>query len=230
MQEDDYRAQFKSHNAIATFDDRPAAQAVLEQLKKEVSKGSVRLKAATEEPAVDFAESRDEVEGFVAGPGVSMTTSQAQGAFGASIMFAIVGAIAGAVIGFIWHAISPGTIPLVMKVVIGAACAGFAGGTFGFTAGGSFKPRARPGRDQGEYEGAPPREGAAQTPGEEEKIVVEVQTDENEEFLRAVQILEQADPARLDTFNEQGEVISTKKVGEARSDAEGPAPGRDLGR
>ena len=230
MQEDDYSAGFKSHNAIATFDDRSAAQAVVDRLKKEVAAGDVSLKSASDEPAVDFEESRDEVEGFVAGPGVSMTTSQAQGALGGSVVFAIVGAVVGAVAAFIWHSISPGTIPLLMKVAIGAVCAGFAGLTFGFQAGGSFKPRARPGRDQGEYEGTPPREGAAQTPGAEGKVVVEVKTDENDEFLRAVEILEQAQPSRLDTFNDEGEVISTKKTGEAKSDAEGPAPGRELGR
>jgi F0F1-type ATP synthase assembly protein I len=187
------------------------------------------MKPVQEEPAVDFAKTRDEVEGVVAGPGVSMSTSQAQGAFGGSILFAIAGAVVGAVAGFIWHSLSPGSPNLLVKILIGALCVGFGAGTFGFLAGGSFKPRARPARDRGEFEGGRRREGAAQTRDREGSVVVEVHTDESNEFLRAVEILETAQPARLDTFNERGEVISTKKVGGGKSDAEGPAPGRDLG-
>lgn len=228
MEEDQYSEKFRTHNVVATFDHRTAAQAVMDQLEKELSADKVRMKPVQEEPAVDFAKTRDEVEGVVAGPGVSMSTSQAQGAFGGSILFAIAGAVIGAIAGFIWHSFSPGPPNLLVKVLIGALCVGFGAGTFGFQAGGSFKPRSRPARDKGEFEGGPPRQGAAQTP-DRGTVVVEVRTDERNEFLRAVEILERANPVRLDTFNEQGEVISTKKVGGGKSDAEGPAPGRDLG-
>ncbi len=229
MEEDQYSEKFRSHNVVATFDQQTGAQAVMDQLEKELSPNKVRMKPVQEEPAVDFARTRDEVEGVVAGPGVSMTTSQAQGAFGGSILFAIVGAVIGGIAGFIWHSFSPGSPNLLVKVLIGALCVGFGAGTFGFQAGGSFKPRSRPARDKGEFEGGRPRQGVAQTPDQAGKVVVEVRTDESKEFLRAVEILEQANPARLDTFNEQGEVISTKEVGGGKSDAEGPAPGRDLG-
>jgi hypothetical protein len=229
MEEDQYSERFRTHNVVATFDQRTAAQAVADQLEKEVSPDKVRIKPVQEEPAVDFAKTRDEVEGVVAGPGVSMSTSQAQGAFGGSILFAIVGAVVGAVAGFIWHSISPEAPNLVVKILIGALCVGFGAGTFGFQAGGSFKPRTRPARDKGEFEGGRRRQGAAQTPDREGGVVVEVRTDESSEFMRAVEILELAHPSRLDTFNEHGEVISTKKVGEGKSDAEAPPPGRDLG-
>jgi F0F1-type ATP synthase assembly protein I len=229
MEEDQYSDKFRSHNVVATFDQEAAARAVMDQLEKEVSRDRIRIKPVQEEPAVDFAKTRDEVEGVVAGPGVSMSTSQAQGAFGGSILFAIVGAVVGVVAGFIWHSFSPEAPNLLVKALIGALCIGFGAGTFGFQAGGSFKPRSRPARDRGEFEGGRSREGVAQTRGKEGRVVVEVRTDESQEFLRAVEILERANPSRLDTFNEQGEVISTKKVGGGKSDAEGPPPGRDLG-
>lgn len=229
MNPDQYSGEFRSHNAVATFDERRTAQSVMDQLQRTIPRNHVRIKPADQEAVVDYAEIRDEVEEFVGGPGVTMTGSQAQGAFGGGLLFAGIGAVLGVVAGFIWHSMAPGTTSLLMKIVIGAVCAGFGGGIFGFQAGGSFKPRTRPGSNKGEYEGGPRREGAASTPSESGKISVEVHTDASDEFLKAVDILERADPHRLDTFNERGEVISTKTVGEGRSDAEGPPPARDLG-
>lgn len=222
----------RAHNVLATFPDRGTAEQAVTELRERAAIPPDRVIVTTkgDEPAVSSAEVRDELEGVIASPvlGAAMTETQAQGAAGGMVLFGIIGAIVGLGIAFLWAGGLPGTTGQSARAFWGALIAfTVAGGTLGMLAGGINKQRFKPSpRDQAAYEDEHVRKPAGPAPKTDQQPVVEVRTDDPAEFRDAVGVLGSLHPIRLDTVDAQGRVLSTKEVGPGRSDAGGPAPGR----
>jgi hypothetical protein len=202
------RWNLRKCNAIATFSDEKAAQGAVGELRSSgVDRSAISLTPLSEHEDAERAEMRDEVEGFVAGPGVALTKSMSRGAAVGTVTLGLIGAFLGLLIGLLWGGM-PGARPgATQKVFIAVGIFAVMGGTIGFMLGGFLKPRYRPGRDeQGEFEGEPVSPATVPEPEPETRaeMVVSVHLDDEAEFSRAVSVLEGMHPERLDVVGPEG--------------------------
>lgn len=205
------------HNLAATFEARSKAQQAADLLTEKLNRSSIRVTAKRRDAKVQYAEMRDELEGVVASPalGTAVTKSQAEGGSGGAALVGGTGLLLGALVGFIIHG-SPGSeISVAQWMLTWVLVPAFAGGTLGLLAGALLKQRYAP----APYDSAPDREAS---PGSgidsPEETVVEVATDDAGEFERALGLLEQLHPQRLDQFDSDGQVVSTSELGDRASD------------
>jgi hypothetical protein len=207
---------FRRHNLAATFGSHGKAQQAAERLRKDLSGSQVEVTTKRDDPDVQHAEMREELEGVVASPvlGSALTKSQTEGAVGGVLLLAGAGVVVGALVGFLING-APGSEVSVLRwlftwIVIPA----FAGGTLGMLGGGMLKQRYAPAPE----DEAPPREASPDAGLESPReAVVHVATDEESEFEKAIGILRGLGPDRLDKFDSEGEVVETLDLGERAS-------------
>jgi hypothetical protein len=202
-----------AYNLAATFPGRRRAQQAADLLSKDLSRSKIEIKSKGDDAGVQYAEMRDELEGVVASPalGSALTKSQAEGAGGGAVLLGGVGLVLGALIGFFINGAPGSEISVVRWLMTWALVPAVAGGTLGVLAGGLLKQRYAP----APHDSAPPREAAPDAGIEPAgETVVEISTDDESEFAKALDILEPLHPQRLDKFNSEGEVISTADLGD----------------
>ncbi len=206
------RWNLRKRNAIATFLDGKAARGAVGELRSSgVAHSAISLTPRSESEGVEYAEMRDEVEGFVAGPGVTATKSMTKGAAVGAITLGLLGAFLGLLIGLLWGGM-PGTRPgATQKILIALGIFAVTGGTIGVMLGGFLKPRYRPDSDErGEFEDEPVSPATTPIPamqGVSAETVVGVHLDDEAEFSRAVKVLEARHPERLDFVGQEGEAL-----------------------
>ena len=206
--------QFRNYNLLATFPDRASAEQAVGALRlRGLGDDAISLDSRSEEPAVEEAEMRDELEGMVAGPGVIASKSMSEGAIIGAVAGAVIGAIAGFLIGTVVFgpASSSRTAGIVISVIV------FAVGlsTAGAIAGGFLKPRYRPAEGDAP-EDREPRPGEAPGSGSPDpatEVVVGVHVDDESRLAAYEDVLEAAKPLRLDLVGKEGEVLDTEETG-----------------
>lgn len=200
----------------ATFSDPQAAQRAADLVSMAVPQSTVEVGPKNEEPAVKYAEMRDELEGVVASPalGTVMTSSQTQGALGGGLLGGGIGLAIGALIGFFMHGMPGGEVWWVRWILTWALIPAVAGGTLGMMAGGLLKSRYRP----ASKDTAPSREASPRAGIESPKTtVVTLSTDDDRAFEKAIDTLQELQPLRLDQFDAGGEVVTTQSLGDGSS-------------
>lgn len=206
------RWNLRKWNAIATFPDESAAARAVGELKSSgIAASAITLSPRSEDENAEHAQMRDEVDDFVAGPGVTATKSMSKGAAVGTVTLGVVGAFLGLLIGLLWGGM-PGSQPgSTQKILIAVGVFTVTGGTIGFMLGGFLKPRYRPDSDErGEFEDEPTSAATTPGPGDDEataETVVGVHLDDEAEFSRAVKVLEGRRPERLDFVGPEGEVL-----------------------
>ncbi len=207
---------FRRHNLAATFSEHGKAQRAAEQLRKDLSSSQVEVRTKKDDPDVQHAEMRDELEGVVASPvlGTALTESQTKGAISGVFLLAGVGVVVGALLGFLINGAPGSEVSVLRWLFVWIVIPAFAGGTLGALAGGMLKQRYAP----APHDEAPAREAAPdaglETP---EEAVVHVVTDDESEYERAIGILRRLAPDRLDKFDAEGQVMETLDLGDRAS-------------
>lgn len=230
MSDATYDSNFGRHNIVATFKESYEADQAARALKQRLGRSEIQVRRADNDPAVQQAEMRDELEGMVASPvlGSAMNKTQAQGAVGGAVAIAAITVALGAIIGVIVNGAPGNEVSIGRWLITWILTPAIAGGTLGMLAGGMLKPRYAP---------APKDEGTPKEANhgdhdhsrdQEPQFVVNVHTDDESEFQQALSVLKEMGADRLDRFNEDGQVLATREIGGGRSDAAGPAPGRTV--
>lgn len=205
-------ASFRRHNLAATFADHAQAQQAADQLSGQLRGAKVEVRTKKEDPDVQHAEMREELEGVVASPvlGSALTKSQTEGAIGGTVLVAGIAVVLGAILGFMVNGAPGSEVSALRWLFMWIIIPAFAGGTLGILAGGMLKQRYAPApHDEAPAREATPRAGL-DSPRE---AVVHVVTDDDSEADRAVEVLQGLGPQRLDRFNSEGEVVETLDLG-----------------
>ena len=212
MNESAYGENFRGHSVAATFDSPEKAEKAAEQLAKSLGSDKVEVNAKREDKSVKYAEMRDELEGVVMGPtlGSALTKSQTQGAVSGTVLIGGLGVLIGIVVGFIVHGVPGADVSVARWLLMWVLTPAIAAGTLGMLAGGLLKQRHAP----APTDSVPPREAspdAGIVPPQ--ATVVNVTAGDGAELEKAIELLQQFDPKRVDRFNAQGEVEATEDLG-----------------
>ena len=199
----------RKHNILATFSSESAAtDARAALVEAGIDGADVTLQPKDESRAVATAEMRDELEGMAVGPGVVASKSMTRGSLGGIVVGGAVGAIIGLVVGLVWANAGGGETTL--KVAIAVLTVGLGGAVFAGVAGGFAKARHDP---------SPTDPGGSPDDRARGATVVGVHLDDDGLATVAMRTLEPLGPDRLDRFNQAGQVVSTRFVDPAKSDA-----------
>lgn len=222
-----HETQFERRNLVATFQSLSKARAAARELTGNLPHARVEVRPKAQQSGVQYAEMRDEVEGVVASPvlGSAMNRSQFRGALTGAATVGGAAVLLGLLAGLLFAG-TPGTGWSMWRwVLTWLVIPAFAGGTLGMLAGGMLKPRRQAAR---EYEAAP-EDAAGGVRAEDPdagEASVQVSTDSEEEFRKALAMLQNMNPGRLDRLSGKGEVQATRETPQHRSDSEGTPPGR----
>jgi hypothetical protein len=209
MTESAYGGQ--TQTLAATFDGRGKAQKAADLLSRNLRDARVEITSKRQDQSVQYAEMRDELEGVVASPvlGSAVTKSQAQGGSAGAFLIGGIAVALGLLIGFMVNGAPGSEVSWQRWLMLWAVVPAIAGGTLGLLAGGLLKQRFAPSKN----DEAPPREAS---PGagleSSEETVVEIATSDENELERAFDILRDLSPARLDQFDAEGKVVSTRDL------------------
>jgi hypothetical protein len=216
MTDSAYEGTFRRHNLAATFSEHGKAQRAAERLRKDLSGSEVEVRTKKDDPDVQHAEMRDELEGVVASPvlGTALTKSQTEGAISGVVLLAGVGVLVGALLGFLINGAPGSEVSTLRWLFTWIVVPAFAGGTLGLLAGGMLKQRYAP----APHDEAPAREASPDAGLESPReTVVHVVTDDDSELEKAIGILRGLGPDRLDKFDSEGEVVETLDLGDRAS-------------
>ncbi|CAN5897414.1 hypothetical protein BH23ACT12_BH23ACT12_08500 [soil metagenome] len=201
-----------THRLAATFGGKGQAEKAAEVLSRNLRDASVEITSRRDDPHVQHAEMRDELEGMVASPvlGSALTKSQAQGGIAGILLIGGIATALGLIVGFMVNGAPGSEISSLRWFMTWAMIPAAAGGTLGLLAGGMLKQRYAPSDKDSvpDYEAGPDAgiESAEET-------VVEITTDDENELERALDILRDMNPERLDQFDAEGQVVATRDLG-----------------
>lgn len=202
----------QTQTLAATFEGRGKAQKAADLLSRNLRDARVEITSKREDRGVQYAEMRDELEGVVASPvlGSAVTKSQAQGGSAGAFLIGGIAVALGVLLGFIVNGAPGSEVSWQRWLMTWAVVPAIAGGTLGLLAGGLLKQRFAPSKN----DEAAPREAAPEAGLEsDEETVVEIATSDENELERAFDILRDLSPARLDQFDADGKVVSTRDLG-----------------